>query len=70
MHSIANSVPNKPNFGRCWLELDIAYQVLQLLALTEFVQMKSSGSEQKSLVFILAKTPKVGITISSIARSF
>ena len=40
--------PTKPNFGRRWFELDIAYQALRLLALTGLVKMKSSASEQKS----------------------
>ena len=40
--------PSKPNFGRRWFELDIAYQVLRLLALTGLVKMKRSESEQKS----------------------
>ena len=40
--------PNHPNFGRCWFELDIAYQFLRLLALTGFVKMKSSDGEKKS----------------------
>ena len=39
--------PKDPNFGKRWFEIDIAYQVLRLLALTGFVQMKSSGPEQK-----------------------
>lgn len=38
--------PNDPNFGKRWIELDIAYQCLRLLALTRHVQMKSKRSEQ------------------------
>ena len=40
--------PKQANFGRRWFELDLSYQFLRLLASTGLVQIKSSGSEQRS----------------------